>query len=85
MVKLPVSWQTTQMGGPESDDEPRDEHGIPESRRALLAPWGWLLMGVGLIWVWLVFFTRQAEIGLGIGAALFGLGYLLQRSGSRAP
>ncbi len=73
------------MGGQGSDDEPRDDHAVPESRRPLLVPWGWLLIGIGLVWIWLVFFTRQAEIGLAIGAAMCGLGYLLQRAGNRAP
>jgi len=73
------------MGGQASDDEPRDEGAIPESRRPLLVPWGWLLVGVGLVWMWLVFLTRQPEIGLAIGAAISGFGYVLQRAGNRAP
>jgi hypothetical protein len=73
------------MGGKGSDRDPPDERRAPESRRALLVPLGWLLMAVGLIWVWLVFSTRPLEVGLFIAAALFGLGDVLQRSGSRAP
>jgi hypothetical protein len=73
------------MGGGRSERDQGDERGVPQSRRSLLVPWGWLLMSVGLVCVWLVYFTRQPEIGLFIGAGLFGLGYALQRSGSRTP
>jgi hypothetical protein len=57
--------------------EPADERGH------LLVITGWILIVVALVWVWVVFFTAQSEIGLWVAAAICGLGYLLQRAGNQ--
>jgi hypothetical protein len=77
--------QTTQMG--RRDWEQEDASGTRESsedRGQLLVITGWILIVGSLMWVWMVFFTKQSEIGLWIAAAVGGLGYLLQRAGNQA-
>ena len=73
------------MGGRESEtgEPPREQRREPADRTYLLVATGWILVVVGLVWMWMVFFAHQDEIGLWIAAAICGLGYLLQRSATR--
>jgi hypothetical protein len=44
---------------------------------------GWVLVVGALVWAWVVFLTKQAEIGLWIAIVVAGIGFVLQRIGSR--
>ena len=59
------------------DTEPRQDRG------PLLVALGWIMIVAGLIWVWMVFFAHQGEVGLWIAAVVCGLGYVVQRAGSK--
>jgi len=72
------------MGRRGSEDfDPSEQRRSIAQKGQLLVTWGWILIIGALIWVWVVFFTKESEIGVWIAAAVGGVGYLLQRAGNR--
>jgi hypothetical protein len=73
------------MGWDPDRDDPSKERDSDAALRSMLLIAGWILMLGGLVWVWMVFFTKQAEIGLWIASGIFGLGFFLRRAGNQSP